>query len=262
MEKFSISFAGAGKVASALSAELNRKGHHIDYIVSPNRDKGTALASLYGASWSDKLQFPDSTNIIIVAVPDRELPGVLLSVTCNSNTIIVHTAGSYGQELFPPSVRRHGVFYPLQTFTEGRAVSFKEISVLIEADSNETLKALFSLAESMNCRPAELDTANRQMIHLAAVFVSNFTNFMLTSGETIARRQGFSLDLFYPLVNEVINKAIDMGPGKSQTGPAVRHDLNTIEKHLNLLSFSPELQGIYRHLSEEIMKYYKAKENE
>ena len=39
---------------------------------------------------------------------------------------------------------------------------------------------------------------------------------------------------------------MDSGPENSQTGPAVRHDQNTIEKHLELLSFSTELQRIYK----------------
>ncbi len=41
---------------------------------------------------------------------------------------------------------------------------------------------------------------------------------------------------------ETVNKAIDIGPENSQTGPAVRNDSNTIEKHMKLLSFSPELK--------------------
>jgi hypothetical protein len=50
---------------------------------------------------------------------------------------------------------------------------------------------------------------------------------------------------------------MDIGPENSQTGPAVRHDHNTIEKHLELLSFSPELQRIYADMTQSISNYYK-----
>ena len=59
-----------------------------------------------------------------------------------------------------------------------------------------------------------------------------------------------------PLINETISKAIEVGPENSQTGPAVRNDKNTIEKHLELLSFSPELQKIYKEMTQSIIEYY------
>ena len=83
------------------------------------------------------------------------------------------------------------------------------------------------------------------MLHLAAVFVNNFTNHMLVQGREIALKAGFSFEILSPLIQETIAKALELGPENSQTGPAVRNDKNTIEKHLELLSFSPELPRIY-----------------
>jgi hypothetical protein len=54
---------------------------------------------------------------------------------------------------------------------------------------------------------------------------------------------------------------LDSGPENSQTGPAVRHDMNTVEKHLELLSFSPELQRIYNEMTLCIINYYNNKDN-
>jgi predicted short-subunit dehydrogenase-like oxidoreductase (DUF2520 family) len=95
------------------------------------------------------------------------------------------------------------------------------------------------------------------MLHLAAVFVNNFTNHMLRTGKEIASMAGFSFEVLEPLVNETISKALDIGPENSQTGPAVRNDLNTIEKHLDLLSFSPEMQDMYREITRSIITYNK-----
>jgi hypothetical protein len=52
-------------------------------------------------------------------------------------------------------------------------------------------------------------------------------------------------------------KAIEAGPENSQTGPAYRSDIGTIKRHIDLLSFSPELQGIYKEVTKSIMKFYK-----
>jgi hypothetical protein len=59
-----------------------------------------------------------------------------------------------------------------------------------------------------------------------------------------------------PLIIETFSKALDIGPENSQTGPAVRNDINTIEKHLELLSFSPELHTLYSEITRSIIKYY------
>jgi hypothetical protein len=63
--------------------------------------------------------------------------------------------------------------------------------------------------------------------------------------------------VFEPLIKETILKAIIDGPENSQTGPAIRNDINTISNHLDLLSFSPEIQNVYRVITQSIIKYYK-----
>jgi hypothetical protein len=80
---------------------------------------------------------------------------------------------------------------------------------------------------------------------------------MITAGNEIARKAGFDSDILAPLINETISRALQAGPENTQTGPAVRNDLNTIEKHLELLSFSPELRKIYIELTNSIINYYR-----
>jgi hypothetical protein len=82
---------------------------------------------------------------------------------------------------------------------------------------------------------------------------------MLNAADEIASRADLSFDIFEPLIRETIAKAIDLSPEKSQTGPAVRNDVNTIEKHLEILSFSPELQNIYSEITRSIIKHYNKK---
>ena len=257
MKRYRISFAGAGNVASSLSIRMKEKGHIINQIISRDSNKGTALARICNAQWSDKPEFGLQNDVIVIAVPDRSISSVLADLKCGDETIVVHTAGSYGLELFPSSVKRFGVFYPLQTFSEGRRIDFNKIPVFIESNDQESGMVLASLAESLGCRSMFSDTEHRRLLHVAAVFVSNFTNYMLTSGELISERAGFSHDVLKPLINETINKAMEQGPSSSQTGPAVRFDYNTLEKHLELLSFSPELQTVYEEISRAIMNFYK-----
>jgi predicted short-subunit dehydrogenase-like oxidoreductase (DUF2520 family) len=262
MHSYNIAFAGAGKVASALSKVLFDSGHSIIRIVSPGKENGEKTAFLCNAEWSDQLIFSEDTDIIIVAVTDRMLEEVLSSISCGKNTIVAHTAGSFGLDVFPVSISGKGVFYPLQTFTQGRQLSFPEIPLFTEAGDKKTESVLRSLGESIGCTVYISDAEHRRLLHVAAVFVSNFTNYMLTSGKVITGRTGFSFDLLKPLIIETVNKALEGDPVESQTGPAVRYDINTIEKHTKLLSFNPELKKMYKDISSSIMNYYKHKQDE
>jgi predicted short-subunit dehydrogenase-like oxidoreductase (DUF2520 family) len=251
-----ISFAGAGRVASALCRIMYSKDFNIELIVSLSQQNGRSLADSCEASWSDKLIFPENTDILIVAVPDHNLEEVLNNLVCPSETLVVHTAGSMGMDVFPGKIKKKGVLYPLQTFSKNRTVDFNGLPFLIETPDDKYSATLKSLAESIGGTAYFADSSKRRMAHLAAVFICNFTNHMLTEGKELAVNAGLSFDLFKPLLEETISKAMALGPENAQTGPAVRNDQNTIEKHLDLLSFSPATQNVYREMTRSILKYY------
>jgi len=256
MIQHNISFAGAGRVASALCRTIYKAGFNVELIVSLSENSGLTLADSCEAVWSKDLKFPDSTHVIIVAVPDIALESVLEKIICRPGTLIAHTAGSIGMDVFPEHIKRKGIFYPLQTFSNERQVDFKELPFLLESSDKQSFAILEKLAENIGGKVYPVDTEHRRMLHLAAVFVCNFTNHMLTEGKDLAFKAGFPFEVFRPLVKETVSKALDIGPEKSQTGPAARNDKNTIEKHLELLSFSPDLHRIYSEMTRSIIKYY------
>jgi predicted short-subunit dehydrogenase-like oxidoreductase (DUF2520 family) len=45
-------------------------------------------------------------------------------------------------------------------------------------------------------------------------------------------------------------------PSKLQTGPAVRGDINTINKHLKALDTQPELKLLYQQITQSIQKHH------
>jgi predicted short-subunit dehydrogenase-like oxidoreductase (DUF2520 family) len=257
VEKFRISFAGAGRVGSALCLKFFEEGHTLLKIVTPSPGRGKSLAGKVRAEWGSLPVFPENTGILIVSVPDHRLESVLGKISCPPETIVVHTAASYGLEIFPEKISRRGVFYPLQTFTEGRRIDFSNIPFLLEASDKKTGLELECLARSISRNVIFADAARRRMLHIAAVFACNFTNHLLTTGTELAQKAGFSQDILNPLIRETISKALSGGPENSQTGPAVRNDLNTIARHIGLLEDSPELQKLYKEITNSIINYYK-----
>ncbi|MFQ9759998.1 MAG: DUF2520 domain-containing protein [Alistipes communis] len=67
------------------------------------------------------------------------------------------------------------------------------------------------------------------------------------------RRAGVSADLLRPLIAETTAKALAAArPAAVQTGPAVRGDLPTQERHLRLLADGALLSDIYRLITQSI----------
>jgi predicted short-subunit dehydrogenase-like oxidoreductase (DUF2520 family) len=257
MVQYNISIAGAGRLATAICRQLYLAGHKINLIVSETEKNGLQLADSCGASWSCKLSFHNTTEVIIVAVPDSKLRMVLNNINCSSKTIVVHTAGSYGLEVFPDKIASRGVFYPLQTFTKGRTINFNELPFFLEPLTGEVSLIMKDIVESMGGKAYFIDNEQKKMLHLAAVYINNFTNHSITLGKDIAGKAGIPFSVYHHLIKETVEKILDSGPENSQTGPAIRNDMNTIEKHIELLSFSKELQTIYTDMTNSIITYYR-----
>jgi predicted short-subunit dehydrogenase-like oxidoreductase (DUF2520 family) len=93
------------------------------------------------------------------------------------------------------------------------------------------------------------------MTHLAAVFACNFTNHFYALAEDILEQNGMTLDILRPLIKKTANNVLVESPKGLQTGPAKRNDVKVMEEHLQLLSKqSPELEKLYKELSDSIIK--------
>jgi predicted short-subunit dehydrogenase-like oxidoreductase (DUF2520 family) len=257
VKNYRISFIGAGNVAGSLCRQLFLNGNTIRTIVSRTEKTGLALAGSCNASWSRDLVFDKDEDVIIAAVPDDSLKEILSRIDCPAGSIVAHTSGSTGLDVFPSHLKNTGVFYPLQTFSSGRNIEFRNLPFFIEASDSITSDLLEDLAYSLEGKVHFIDSGRRILLHVAAVFVCNFVNHMFTAGKQITGKAGLPFDVLKPLINETVFKALENGPENSQTGPAYRSDNITLKKHIDLLSFSPELQEIYKDVTESIMNLYK-----
>jgi predicted short-subunit dehydrogenase-like oxidoreductase (DUF2520 family) len=253
---YNISFAGAGNVAVSLCAGLKAAGHRIVSVTSKGGDSARALAASTGARVVQDLSVPDYCDIFIMAVTDKAISEIASRISVPRKTIMVHTAGSV-----PLSVLRRqenaGVFYPLQTFTKDFLPDLRMVPFFIEATDEHTLTVLRELGEGIGAGAWVCNTEQRKKLHVAAVFTNNFSNFMMTTGEMIAAEAGIDPSLLNPLIEETARKAVRIGPAVAQTGPAVRHDDSTVKSHIDLLSFMPEYQQLYRLISKMISANYR-----
>ena len=248
---------GAGNVASYLATSLHKSGHRIDMVFSRTTASASALAEKVDAGWTCNIEDigPDA-GIWIFSLTDQATVDIV-EKTGYRKSFLVHTAGSLPIDIFAGHSDNYGVLYPLQTFSGRRPPRFLEIPVCIESNTPEGLARLRSLAQTISPQVHDLDSDKRSWLHLAAVFACNFSNHVYALAGEIAGKAGLPFGIYHSLIRETTEKALQLGPAASQTGPAVRNDRIIIEKHLDLLSFSPLLRDIYGNLTESIQQMHR-----
>lgn len=252
MKPISISIIGAGNVATQLGLALHEQGYHITQVYSRTKNNASALAKKLGAeSISDLKKLNSEASVFIIAVKDDAIEEVAKQIRLKDQ-LVVHTSGSVAIDVLKKTSKNYGVLYPLQTFSKNKASDFSVVPVCIEGNNKATVTTLGYFAKSISRNVQVINSAQRQSIHLAAVFASNFSNHMYTIAEDLLKKNKLSLDILKPLIEETANKIKTGKPKEMQTGPAVRGDKRTMEKHLKLLAKDQNLKAIYTLLSKNI----------
>ncbi|MBV6646958.1 MAG: DUF2520 domain-containing protein [Cyclobacteriaceae bacterium] len=250
----SVSFIGIGNVAFHLIAVCLEKGIPIDTVRGRNATQLQGLAEHFknalDISESKDLSSLNS-DLIFIAVPDHAISNVLETYIFPERSVVVHTSGSTPLTIFDRIRKPFGVFYPLQTFNKTRPVSFSQIPIFIEGDSKETESVLSTLASRLSENVRSMDSYQRAVLHLAAIFANNFTNHLMQIAQEILEEEGLDFGDLEALLAETFFKASAISPTQAQTGPAVRNDLSTIKNHLTLLK-NPKHRELYQLISQSI----------
>jgi predicted short-subunit dehydrogenase-like oxidoreductase (DUF2520 family) len=246
---------GAGNLGWHLGLALHKKGIRVLQVISKSQTSCRELAGLLHAGYTTSLtQLEKKAGIIILAVPDSRIDAIIGQCDFRDN-LVVHTAGSIPMEVFKGHAVNYGVLYPLMTFTRNKPVDFESVPLLTEANSFRNKNKLDSLAKSLSKTVRTVITEQRKIVHLAAVFASNFTNHMVRLAEAVLAKEGIPFELLKPLIRETADKIGPLSPGDAQTGPAVRNDSSTLEEHFRLLASQPEIAELYRQISKSIITF-------
>jgi predicted short-subunit dehydrogenase-like oxidoreductase (DUF2520 family) len=164
---------------------------------------------------------------------------------------MVHTAAAVPKDILKQSTDRYGVFYPLQSLRKDSHF-LPDTPIVIDASDENTLRELEALAQSISHRIVGADDEQRVKLHLAAVFCNNFVNHLYALAADFCEKEGIDFSLLHPLIEETAQRLQEMPPSQSQTGPALRNDITTIEKHKAMLKQHPQLYRVYDVLTDSI----------
>ncbi|TLP79702.1 DUF2520 domain-containing protein [Maribacter sp. ACAM166] len=243
-----IVLVGTGNVAQNLfQAFYNVADIEVKQVIGRNENHLSFAKNKVSIN-TDFNQIP-TADVYILAVSDDAI-ALVAEKFKNSGGLIVHTSGGTALEVIG-NQNRAGVFYPLQTFTKGKLISFDDIPICLEATNKTDLHLLQILGKSLSKTVELLNSEQRRTLHIAAVFVNNFTNYMYTIGEEICAEHMVDFKLLHPLIKETAAKLDDLSPKESQTGPAKRGDQKTLQNHLKFIE-NKHQRELYTLLSNAI----------
>ena len=256
MEANEITIIGSGNVATNLASVFKKKSTDKIHIHGRSESSVKQLADKIQASSSFEISdIPYNSQLYILSVSDdaiQELSENSVLKEKINNNLVVHTAGSIPSDILKSLSGNYGVFYPLQTFSKFKLIDFKVVPICLEACSGFNYDKLAKYAFQISEDVRKVNSEQRKLIHLAAVFANNFSNRMFSIAEELLKNANVDFDILIPLLNETNEKIKKNSPSKVQTGPAKRNDLKVIEKHLQLLENDKKLQELYELITQNI----------
>lgn len=245
---------GAGNVATVLGRRIKQCGHEVLQVVSRKKDSAKILADELECPFTDNGGTMDrDAGLYLLAVSDDAMTGFDKSYHLD-NKLVVHTAGSVSKDVLKDFSSSYGVMYPLQSLNKNISPQPLNIPLLIDANTGDALARLEEFAQTLSQNVSRANDQLRLNLHVAAVLVNNFTNHLHFLAADYCKHEGADFKLLLPLIEETALRLRYHMPNEMRTGPAVRKDIKTLQRHLRLLADYPSIHNIYLKMTDSIMQ--------
>ncbi|MBX2931261.1 MAG: DUF2520 domain-containing protein [Chitinophagaceae bacterium] len=245
---------GSGNVATILALKLQSKGYNIIQVYSQELAHAKILANkLHTNATNDVKEIVANADLYLLAVADKAVPILAEQLLINANAIVVHTAGSISIKVLEKCSKNYGVLYPIQSIRKNMDID-TPIPFAIDGSNETVIETLTSLAKNLQEKVVHFTDEQRLKLHVAAVIASNFVNYLYKESATICHNEQIDFSILQPLIEETALRLRNYPPADVFTGPAVRKDYTTIDKHLQLLQNYPEQLALYQFITERILQ--------
>jgi predicted short-subunit dehydrogenase-like oxidoreductase (DUF2520 family) len=246
-----IVIIGSGNVATVLGRKIKAAGHTVLQVVSRTAAHAKLLGDEMGCSHGDFTAINKNGGLYIIAIADSALHTINTKVSLG-NKLVVHTAGSVSKDVLQHVSSAYGVMYPLQSMRMEMPL-LPQMPLLIDTNTADSFSQLEDFAKSISDTVTRSTDDERLKLHVAAVVVSNFTNHLYAHAQDFCEKEGVEFKTLLPLIKETACRMEMVPPKDLQTGPAVRNDVFTLDRHLKSLANHPKLKYLYIKLTDSIM---------
>ncbi len=261
---------GTGRLGSSLALRMHNKGYQIRSLYNRSLESCERIASVTETEIFGT--FParpaDLGDVVFLCLPDDQIgPFAKKMGVVKEGPAWVHTSGATPADvLLPLSPDGSGIasMHPVQTFTiRNRESAFNQCFVTLQGDPGLCVP-LEKVIQAIGGRPLMVDSRQKTAIHLAAVYVCNYMAPLFAASQDLLDDNGLEVrarDLFGPMVRQAMDGLLSHSPAEVLTGPVLRGDTGTIDRHLQVLADSPKWEHLYRVLGKATLELAQSLEN-
>jgi predicted short-subunit dehydrogenase-like oxidoreductase (DUF2520 family) len=244
-----VAIVGAGRVGTAFGVRLRRAGHRI--VAASGRGATVARARSYlgAVPVLPPVDAARRGELVLIATPDDAIEptceAIVEGAGVTTGAVVCHASGATSLVALAAAEAVGATvlsIHPLQTFPDvGSAIErLAGCPMAVTARTDPGADLGWQLALDAGGRPFRLADDAKPLYHAAAVIASNYLVAITALARDVGSAAGLDdpVRLFAPLQGTTLANVSSMGPERALTGPAVRGDAGTIDRHLVALSIS------------------------
>jgi predicted short-subunit dehydrogenase-like oxidoreductase (DUF2520 family) len=143
------------------------------------------------------------------------------------------------------------------TFVARVVPSLAKVPFALEGDA-AAVRVARRIVRGLRGEPFDVRLENKAMYHAWGTVASPMLLSMLVTAERVAEAAGIPRSIarkrMLPIIQQTLANYADRGPAGAFSGPIVRGDAATLEKHLGVLRNVPEAPEVYRALARAALK--------
>jgi predicted short-subunit dehydrogenase-like oxidoreductase (DUF2520 family) len=268
--RLTVAMVGAGNLARAVATWLPKAGIRIDEIVVRKRSRHSLpLARKCKAQLATFEDARFDADVIWLLVSDSAIRSCAEQISGSRNwkgKIVLHASGALCSDELQ-SLRRHGASvasaHPMMTFVPGEVPRMEGLAWTVEGDRRAVVAA-GTLIRKLGGSVFEIKKKDKPLYHAFGAFLSPLLVVHLHAAVATAKAAGIPGSSLTRFMRPIVQKTLENlfahieekgGTAKAFSGPLVRGDTVTIERHLAALRGRvPGPERLYRALVQEAAK--------
>jgi predicted short-subunit dehydrogenase-like oxidoreductase (DUF2520 family) len=265
-----IAIVGPGKLGTALVLSLAEAGYKVDEIVARSGAKPAVrqIAAKVGARLSNMRHPTLRAELVWLCVPDGIIAPCAKSLANSTGwkgKIVFHASGAFSSRELE-TLRKKGAavasVHPLMTFVRKVRPSLDGVSFAMEGDP-AALRMAQRIVLDLGGEPFLIDARHKPAYHAWGAFTSPLLVAFLLAGEQVALLAGLKRQearkRMQPIIRQTLANYFEHGPAQAFSGPIIRGDVATIQKHLRSLKRVREAKQVYIALARAALRELPAK---
>lgn len=267
--EMTVAIVGPGRLGQAMGSLLLRAGEPVSLVAARQLARARKAARFIGGGVAITLKDRRlaEADIILVTTSDAAISPVAGRLATYrkdwSGRVVLHTCGSLPASILDPLKKLGaavGSVHPYQTIPNPRTGIRNLVGCYwaVEGDSRAVAVAR-RWVKLLGGKSFAIAPGFKPLYHLSAFLVCPTTVTLMDCSERLLREAGVPIEVIRPMlgkfVSETVNNFVETGGRKSLTGPAVRGDWATLQRHIaELQRFAPEVIPAYVELVDLMLR--------